>query len=92
MSWFVYVVRLAERYAREERDRILAGLRERGIGCGNYFSPIHLQPFYREEFQYKPGDFPVTEAIAERTIALPFHTRLSEDEIDCVVSRLEDLL
>jgi perosamine synthetase len=92
ISWFVYVVALAPGSPREARDRVLEGLRERGIGCRNYFSPIHLQPFYRERFGLREGMFPVTEDVASRTIALPFHNRLSEDEIDRVGRALEDLL
>ena len=92
VGWFVYVVRLGKSFTREDRDRVLRGLRERGIGCANYFPPIHLQPFYREMFGYKPGDFPVTEAVSERTIALPFHPRLTEAEVDSVVQQLEALL
>jgi perosamine synthetase len=92
LSWFVYVVRLADRYRREDRDRILHGLRARGIGCSNYFSPIHLQPFYRELFGHKPGDFPVTERVSDRTIALPFYNSLTEGEVEYVVSQLRDLL
>jgi len=92
LSWFVYVVRLADSFTRADRDRILEGLRERGIGCGKYFSPIHLQPFYRELLGHRPGDFPVAEAVADRTIALPFHSRLTEEEVDYVVSKLKDLL
>ncbi|HUU98385.1 MAG TPA: DegT/DnrJ/EryC1/StrS family aminotransferase, partial [Phycisphaerae bacterium] len=88
ISWFVYVVRLRKGFTREQRDRILGGLRARGIGCSDYFTPIHLQPFYVEQFGYKPGDFPVTEALSARTIALPFHTRLSEAEVDRVVAQL----
>ena len=64
MSWFVYVVRLEEGFTREDRDRILKGLEERGIGCRNYFAPIHLQPFYRELLGTREGDFPVTESVA----------------------------
>lgn len=92
MSWFVYVIRLSERYTRADRDRILQNLRQRGIGCSNYFSPIHLQPFYRKLFGYKPGDFPIAEHVAERTIALPFYNNLTEREIDYVVSQLKALL
>jgi len=57
-SWFVYVVRLADRYTVQDRDRIMAGLRAQKIACNNYFSPIHLQPFYRKQFGFRPGDFP----------------------------------
>jgi perosamine synthetase len=88
ISWFVMVVRLSDDYSQEDRDEILARLREAGIGCSNYFTPIHLQPFYQREYGYRPGDFPVTEALAARTLALPFHNNLSEAEVDTVVSEL----
>ncbi|MEK6674058.1 MAG: DegT/DnrJ/EryC1/StrS family aminotransferase [Planctomycetota bacterium] len=92
VSWFVFVVRLADSYEPGERDRILSTLRDRGIGCSNYFAPIHLQPFYRERFGYKPGSFPICEALAARTIALPFHHELSEGDVDWVCSELQQLL
>jgi len=82
ISWFVYVIRLQDKYSREDRDTILGELKDKGIGCSNYFSPIHLQPFYRRLFGYKEGDFPVTEKVSERTIALPFFNNLKEEEID----------
>ncbi len=91
-SWFVYVVRLAERYARVDRDRVIDGLRSRGIGCRNYFPPIHLQPHFRERFGFAPGAFPVAESVAERTIALPFFAGMSEDEVDEVTANLSELL
>jgi len=92
MSWFVYVVRLSEAFTQKDRDRILQGLQEKGIECRNYFAPIHLQPFYREILGTKEGDFPVTESIAARTIALPFYNRLTEGEVDYVVENLDDIL
>ena len=92
MSWFVFVVRLSDDYKPEDRDRILVTLRERGIGCSNYFAPIHLQPFYVEQFQHREGDFPVTEALAARTIALPFHAGMTEADVDRVCTELQSLL
>jgi perosamine synthetase len=92
MSWFVFVVRLVDRYNQSDRDRILAALTERGIGCNNYFVPIHLQPFFVEQFSYRPGSFPVCEALAARTIALPFHHELSASDIDRVCETLRSLL
>jgi len=88
ISWFVYVVRLQDEFAREDRDRILELLRQDGIGCNNYFAPIHLQDFYRSEFGYRRGDFPVTEHVADRTIALPFFNHLSADQVERVASSL----
>ncbi len=92
INWFVFVVRLSDDYTQAQRDEILKKLARRGIGCGNYFTPIHLQPFYRDEFGYKPGDFPVTEALSARTVALPFHNRLSEADVDRVTKALRELL
>ncbi len=92
LSWFVFVVKLADDYHEQRRDAIIRGLRETGIGCSNYFAPIHLQKFYREEVGYRPGQFPVCEAVAARTIALPFHGRLNESQVDEVCTTLKRLL
>lgn len=92
ISWFVMVVRLSNDYTRDDRDRILAGLQDKGIGCSNYFTPIHLQPFYVEQFGHRPGDFPVCEALSDRTLALPFHGRLTEQQVDYVCATLKSLL
>ena len=92
ISHFVMVVRLADTYAQTDRDNILHQLNERGIGCSNYFTPIHLQPFYRERFGHQPGDFPACEALSARTIALPFHNQLTEPEVARVVDSLQALL
>src|SRR5438876_2905380 len=88
LSWFVFVMRLADRYRRTDRDLVLQGLREAGIGCSNYFPPIHLQTYYAERFGHRPGDFPVTERVAERTIALPFFNALTAVQVDEVVDCL----
>jgi perosamine synthetase len=88
MSWFVYVVRLQAEFTRVDRDLILESLRKEGIGCSNYFSPIHLQEYFEEMFGYRRGDFPVTEHVADRTIALPFFNNLTEGQIDNVTSAL----
>lgn len=85
ISWFVYVVRLHESI---DRDAVMMELLSQGIGCRPYFTPIHLQPFYQRDFGYRPGDLPVTERVAQTTLALPFHNHLTEAEIDWVVEAL----
>lgn len=87
LSWFVYVVKLAEKFSGK-RDEIIKKMAESGIQCSNYFQPIHLQPFYRKEFGYKEGDFPVAENVSKRTLALPFYNDLKEKEIDFVIKCL----
>lgn len=92
ISWFVYVVRLAERYGIEQRDRILRELALQGIQVSNYFPPAHLQPFIAERWGYRPGDFPIAESVSGRTIALPFHNRLTQDEVAIVCGTLRAIL
>ncbi len=92
ISWFVYVVKLAESLAGKKRDEIIKEMAKRGIQCSNYFQTIHLQPFYKEMFLYKEGDFPVAENISKRTLALPFFNNLTEKEIDFVVKNLKAIL
>lgn len=92
MSWFVFVVRLGDQFGQKERDRIITGLRRHDVGAANYFPPIHLQPFYRQRFNFKPGDFPVTESIASRTIALPFFNKLDTTQIELVCLTLQVML
>ncbi len=92
ISWFVYVVRLSEVYTRESRDAILADLRRQGIGCADYFTPIHLQPYMREMFGFREGDFPITESVSARTVALPFYNGLNQDQIGDVVTALRETL
>jgi perosamine synthetase len=88
MSWFLFVVRLADRFSRADRDRVLAALARAGIGCRNYFEPIHLQPFIRKALGTGPGQFPVAEHVGDRTIALPFYPQMTQQE----VSRVADAL
>jgi perosamine synthetase len=79
LSWFVYVVRLRG-FDQPARDEVLESLRSEGIACSNYFSPIHLQPYF-QELGYRKGDFPVTELVASSTVALPFYNKLQGDQI-----------
>lgn len=85
MSWFVYVVRVRPPLSRAEVMRRLAAA---GIPSRPYFTPIHLQPFYRQRFGYTPGAFPVTEHLGETSLALPFSGVMSEDQVDRVCAAL----
>ena len=89
MSWFVFVVRLTAGYTREERDRIISGLRMHEIGAGDYFPCIHLQPIYQRALGFEEGSFPIAESVSQRTIALPFFSGLSNKDVDIVAQTLE---
>lgn len=92
LSWFVYVLKLSNSFSGKKRDKIIKTMSENGVHCSDYFQPIHLQPFYKTEFGYKKGDFPVAENISQRTLALPFFSNLTEQEIDFVVEKFKKII
>jgi perosamine synthetase len=92
MSWFVFVVRLCDLFEVGDRDEVMKQLRAEGIGCNNYFPPIHLQPYMAEATGHKAGDFPVCEYVSARTLALPFFTRMTGREVAQVCETLERIL
>jgi perosamine synthetase len=88
-SWFVYVVTLP---ARADREAVIGSLAERGVQTARYLPCIHLQPYMQERFGYRVGLCPVAEAVASRTLAIPFHARLAEDDQAYVADALRDAL
>jgi perosamine synthetase len=85
VSWFVYVIRLVRGTDRGAVANRLANL---GIPVRPYFLPIHLQPYMVERFGYHPGEFPVTEDLGERGLALPFSGMMSEAQVETVCRAL----
>ncbi len=87
ISWFVYVVRLADASTAADRDHVIGDLEQAGIGCARYFAPIHLQPAYADV--PVAADLRVTESVASRTIALPFFNRINDSQIATVCEALK---
>lgn len=68
------------------RDRILAALQAENIGTGVHYTAVHLHPYYRETFGFARGDFPNAEWISDRTISIPFSTKLTDGDVDDVIA------
>jgi perosamine synthetase len=89
MSWYVFVIRLNDLFEDGDRDEVIRLLRAEGIGCSNYFPPIHLQPYIMEQLGTRKGDLPICERIAERTLVLPFFTQITGNQIQRVCGMLD---
>ncbi|AJP72708.1 DegT/DnrJ/EryC1/StrS family aminotransferase [Sphingomonas hengshuiensis] len=87
--WFLYVVHLGTRFTRSGRDQIIEDLATEDIAAEPYSVPMHLQARYRA-LGWAKGDLFVTEKVADRAIALPFHAHLTDDQIAFVVSRMKE--
>ncbi|HWF55091.1 MAG TPA: DegT/DnrJ/EryC1/StrS family aminotransferase [Solirubrobacteraceae bacterium] len=88
-GWFVYVVQLPR---RRDRDDVVRTLAARGIPSKPYFPALHLMTYYREAFGHRPGEFPVCEDVAARSVALPFFPQMSEGQVARVARELQAVL
>jgi perosamine synthetase len=88
-SWFVYVVTLP---AGVDREQVIDTLADRGVQTARYLPCIHLQAYMRERFGFREGLCPVAEDASRRTLALPFHSRIGEDDQAYVADALADAL
>ena len=88
-SWFVYVVALPR---EADREAVIAELDARGIQSARYLPCIHLQSYMRERYGFREGMCPVAEEMSSRTLALPFHARLEEDDQIYVAGVLSEAL
>jgi perosamine synthetase len=88
-GWFVFVVQLPHGV---DRDDSVRALRELGVQSKPYLPAIHLMSFYRERFGHRPGEFPVAEDVAARSVALPFFPELSEGQVARVAEALGRVL
>ena len=91
-SWFVYAIQLPKGYQAEQRNALITHLRSRGIGSSQYFPCIHLMPHYARTGGYAPGAFPVAEDVSNRSLAIPFHSRLTHEHAACVAHEVASWL
>jgi dTDP-4-amino-4,6-dideoxygalactose transaminase len=89
VNWFLYLVHLGTRFTRSSRDAIAEDLRVEQIEATAYSHPLHLQRHYFD-LGYRRGDLLVTEKIADRAVALPFHTHLTDHQIAFIVETMKD--
>jgi perosamine synthetase len=90
VHWFLYVVHLGTRFSKSSRDDIVEDLRVEDVEAQAYCTnPLHLQRHYFD-LGYRKGNFLVTEKVADRAVALPFHTHLTEDQISFIVATMKD--
>lgn len=80
-SWHLYLIQLDLDRLTIDRATFIELLRKEGIGASVHFIPLHVHPYYRETFGYKPQDFPHAHSAYERVVSLPFYARMTEGEV-----------
>lgn len=89
-SWFVYVVRIKD--PKIKRDAVIIDLEKKGVSTKSYLPSIHLFSFYKKEFGYKAGDFPISETISRFSLALPFYIGLTEKDIKKITGTIIEVI
>ncbi|KKU77983.1 MAG: Glutamine-scyllo-inositol transaminase [Parcubacteria group bacterium GW2011_GWA2_47_64] len=88
-TWFVYPVLLP---SGVNRNSVVERMEKRGINTKPYLPSIHLFGFYKKRFGFKKGDFPISEEVSERVLALPFYIGLTKNDIGLIVDALTESL
>lgn len=88
-SYHLYVVKIS---AEKSRDKVFSSLRERGIGVNVHYIPVHLHPFYRNNFGTSLGLCPVAEAAYERILSLPIFPAMTNDDVSRVIATVKELI
>jgi dTDP-4-amino-4,6-dideoxygalactose transaminase len=90
-AWHLYVVRLNLDQLTIGRNQFIEELKARNIGTSVHFIPIHLHPYYREKYGYRPDDFPVAYGEYQRIISLPLNLRMSDQDVEEVIDAVADV-
>jgi dTDP-4-amino-4,6-dideoxygalactose transaminase len=91
-AWHLYPLRLNLDRLMIDRARFIEELRARNIGTSVHFIPVHIQPYYRDRYGYKPGDFPVAYANYLRLITLPLNLRMTDSDVEDVLEAVADVI
>ncbi len=90
-SWHLFPIRLRLDRLSIDRNQFVASLKERGVGCSVHWRPLHLHPYYAEQFGWRPEQFPVASPLWERLVTLPLFPGMRDDEFQHVVETVRDL-
>jgi dTDP-4-amino-4,6-dideoxygalactose transaminase len=88
-SWHLYIIRLDQK--KFNRNVFIEKLYEKGIGASVHFIPLHIHPYYRDKYGFKPEDFPVSYDCYKKVVSIPIYTKLNDSEIDKIISSIRDL-
>jgi perosamine synthetase len=91
-AWHLYVIQLNLDRLRISRNEFIQRLQQAGIGCSVHFIPLHLHPYYRDKWGYRPHDLPVSSMVYQRIVSLPLYSKMTDADIERVIVTVKDLI
>ena len=90
-AWHLYVTRLTDA-ANIDRDTFIEDLARAGVGSSVHFIPLHLHPYWREQYQLDDADFPVATTEFANVTSLPIFSGMSDSQVDRVIQSVHSVL
>lgn len=81
----LYVLLLDLARLRVDRNQVISALLAENIGAALHFHPLHMHPYYREKYGYRPDDFPVSRCVGESVLSLPLVPQMTQRDAEDVV-------
>jgi perosamine synthetase len=91
-AWHLYPIRLDLVSLTVDRAEIFRALRAEGIGVNVHYIPVHLHPFYRKQFGFRGGEYPVAEETYERLISLPIFHGMTDQDVEEVIEAVNKVI
>ena len=91
-SWHLYAIKLKLGRLAIDRDAFIQALKEKGIGTSVHFIPLHIHPYYRKTYGFKPDDFPVAYDVYKRIVSLPIYPGMRDGDVSRVIDAVRDVI
>ncbi len=91
-AWHLYVIQLELDRLQISRNEFITQLQQAGVGCSVHFIPLHLHPYYRDMFGYRPTDLPVSNMVFQRALSLPLYSKMTEADVNRVIEVVRTLV
>jgi dTDP-4-amino-4,6-dideoxygalactose transaminase len=91
-AWHLYVIQLDLEKCNIGRDEFIENMSEEGIGTSVHFIPLHIQPYWRDRYDYKAEDFPNAYDVYQRAVSLPIYPKMTDNDVQRVIEAVRNVL
>jgi dTDP-4-amino-4,6-dideoxygalactose transaminase len=91
-TWHLYVIQLELEQITISRDEFIEKMAQKGIGTSVHFIPLHLHPYWRDRYGFKPEDFPAALECYRRAVSLPIYSKMTDGDVEHVVEAVREIL
>ena len=91
-AWHLYVIQLELEELRITRDEFIEKIAQKGIGTSVHFIPLHIQPYWRDRYGFKPEDYPVALDCYQRAVSLPVYSKMTDSDVERVIGAVREIL